>query len=78
MAHTYPRIGSEPRKQDKWAAIPANKPGPKCCVCGNRALFKVFIEENIFRGDDVGPFKACADHKRDAAALLEATWPTPA
>jgi hypothetical protein len=73
MAHDYPRVGSEPRKQAKWAAIPAHRAAPLCCVCTKRALFKVFIEESIFRGEDVGPFRACDDHKRDATALLEAT-----
>lgn len=78
MAHDYPRVGAEPRPHPKWAAIAEGKPGPKCVVCGKRALFGVFIEESPLRSEDTGPFRACDEHKRDAAALLEATWPTPA
>ncbi|GER16728.1 hypothetical protein [Variovorax boronicumulans] len=78
MAHLYPRVGSAPKFQEKWAAIPARKAAPLCCACDKRALYKVFVEESIFRGEDSGPFRACEDHKRDAALLLESTWPTAA
>lgn len=64
---TYPFV-SEPNKQDTWRRMGEGK-GPKCCVCGAKALAKVFVEVDIYRGDDIGPFKVCGT-KHDAETLL--------
>lgn len=63
----YPRV-SNTRPQPKWAGI---KKGPKCCVCGAPATHHPIVEVNLFRGDDMGPYKACDLHKADAQALLD-------
>lgn len=72
----YPRV-VDAAFQFKWRDQRA-KAGKKfvehhlCVVCGAPATHKVFVQVNWFRGDDEGPFKACADHKQDGYALLGA------
>lgn len=70
---TYPRIVDSTHKP-KWDKLrvqhPKNAHHWQCCACPAPATHLVFVQVNWFRGDDEGPFKACADHKRDAAALL--------
>ena len=71
MAREYPAV-VEDRRQRKWIDIGASK-GPKCCVCGAKATHHPFVQVSIFRGDDMGPYKACEIHKTDATALLNST-----
>lgn len=71
MAREYPRV-EETRHQPKWVAMGPNK-GPKCCVCGAKAVASPWVQVNWFRGEDEGPFKACKEHKSDAQALLNST-----
>ena len=71
MARNYPAV-VEPRRQRKWIDMGAGK-GPKCCVCGAKATHHPFVQVNIFRGDDMGPYKACDLHANDPQALLNST-----
>lgn len=65
MARAYPRIDSARKLPE-----PKGKTGPRCCVCGQPARFRVLVEVNIFRGDDVGPHKVCAVNAHSASDLL--------
>ena len=65
---TYPQATATPNAS--WIRMGAGK-GPKCCICGEKATHKVFVEVNIFRGDDLGHFKTCKSHSADAAAILD-------
>lgn len=71
MARQYPAV-VDMRRQRKWIDMGAGK-GPKCCVCGAKATHSPFVEVNLFRGDDMGPYKACALHACDPHALLNST-----
>jgi hypothetical protein len=56
---TYPRIGES-------GLLPV---APRCDVCGAVATNWVFVQVSYMRGDDVHKH-ACAEHRKDAAALL--------
>jgi hypothetical protein len=71
MARDYPAV-VDTRRQRKWIDMGADK-GPKCCVCGAKATHHPFVEVNLFRGDDMGPYKACELHATDPQALLNST-----
>jgi len=68
LARDYPTV-ADARRQRKWIAMGADK-GPKCCVCGAKATHHPFVQVNLFRGDDMGPYKACDLHATDPLALL--------
>jgi hypothetical protein len=69
MAREYPR--STATKERAWAKLPEHE-GPRCTICGRKALFKVVVEVSWFRGDDE-VFKACDEHRsHHAQALLDA------
>lgn len=63
----YPRV-VETGFRRSWRKCP--RIAPRCAVCGAAAEFRPWVQVNWFRGDDAGPFPACAMHKEDAAALL--------
>ena len=73
MSRQYPRV-VDPRPIKKGVAALGDKKGrPVCCVCAKPATNASRVQVNWFRGDDAGPYKACEDHKLDAAALLAAS-----
>lgn len=63
----YPRIGRAEFER-RWSKLPQDK-GPRCYLCGGKATHHVHVEVSYFRGDDE-VFKACANHTKDARALL--------
>ena len=67
MTKTYPQAVATPNAS--WIRMGAGK-GPKCCICGAKATHSATVEINLYRGDDIGPYKACEVHAADADALL--------
>ena len=70
MAKQYPH--AELKKQKRWAELAkAGKPTPQCradgCTAGS--LYRVDIEVNWFRGEDIVT-RACEAHKKDIPALI--------
>jgi len=66
----YPRINSTHDMRKKWI----NTKGmsligrPVCCVCGDPADATVFVEVDLFRGND-GMARTCWGHRNDAVAI---------
>lgn len=70
MTAKYPRIG-RCDAEHRWSKQPPHE-GPRCAICGGKAVFKAHVEVSWFRGDD-SVVKVCIDHKKaDPAALLAA------
>lgn len=67
MTKTYPLAVATPNAS--WIRMGAGK-GPKCCVCGEKATHSATVQLNLYRGDDIGPSRACELHATDADALL--------
>ena len=67
MSKSYPLTVATPNAS--WIRMGAGK-GPKCCICGEKATHSATVQINLYRGDDIGPYKTCAEHASNADVLL--------
>jgi hypothetical protein len=62
MAKKYPLISNKEDRRKKWNHT------VKCELCGEQAEYRLTIETNYFRGDDV-TVKSCEDCTKEVETL---------